>query len=87
MNPETGQKKWEFRVGSAVVASPEILKDGVLFATRSGRVYKIDRITGKEIATRDFGANIIGSPLSYNDTSIFIAAGNTLYDVDPQSTN
>lgn len=84
LNPETGEKKWEFNVGSSVVAAPEVLDDGVIFATKSGDVYKLDRITGKEIVSRKFGSQIIGSPYRYEE-HLYIAAGNILHQVDPKT--
>src|SRR5690606_32930532 len=84
LNPETGEKKWEFNVGSSVVAAPEVVEDGVIFATRSGDVFKIDRITGKEIVSRKFNATIIGSPYRY-EGDLYIGAGNILYQLDPKT--
>src|SRR5690606_12900784 len=70
--------------GSSVVAAPEVVEDGVIFATRSGDVFKIDRITGKEIVSRKFNATIIGSPYRY-EGDLYIGAGNILYQLDPKT--
>ena len=47
--------RWVFEAGSGITGTPAVIGDRVIFGSWDGRVYALDRISGKSIWTFDAG--------------------------------
>lgn len=81
VDPESGKRIWKFPVDGEIHATPVLFNKHVYVATTKGKLYKIDAQYGKEVASRDFAANITGTPI-VRDGVLLVPAGTKLFGVD-----
>jgi outer membrane protein assembly factor BamB len=81
LDPETGEKKWEFNAGAAIVGNVVIHDQAAIVTAANGMLYKIDRASGKVITERNFGKPIIVTPLTHRN-KLYVAAGNDLHIIN-----
>ncbi len=60
--PPAGTLAWDFRAGGAVTSSPILAGDLVLFGSRGGKLYALDRETGETVWTASGPSGIGSSP-------------------------
>lgn len=87
MEPELGQVLWEFVPEARITASPAVDFEGRLFVADNpsllqeipvadGRVYALDRKTGKLLWRVRFGASFVSSPVITAEGNVLIGAMN-----------
>lgn len=79
LKPETGEKKWEFNVGSNIIATPAVVSNKFLIVVGENVVYKLNVHNGKIEAKWDnFGEGFTGfvaSPYVFGNT-VYLATTN-----------
>jgi outer membrane protein assembly factor BamB/predicted phosphodiesterase len=79
------QPVWQFNVGksnylmspydkeyNSLLSSPTVADDIIYVAASNGRLYALDKATGKEIWSHSFGAPVVSTPLATGNT-LFVA--------------
>lgn len=84
LDPVSGERKWKFPVDGEVRATAALYNKNLYVATVTGNLYRIDPQYGKQQAVRSFGAPILATPIM-RDGTLLVAAGSTLYAIDPNS--
>ncbi|MNS35308.1 Serine/threonine-protein kinase AfsK [compost metagenome] len=82
LDPATGAKRWETKVGSDVYATPVVISRKLYVVDITGKIYRIDPKNGKIEASSSLGGAVYGTPLSY-DRKLIIPIGNTVKMIDP----
>lgn len=75
---------WVFRGNSAVVGSPVITDKSVVFGTREGLFFSLDRATGRERWRSELRSSIYGSP-AIGGGLVLINSGNRLIGVEAET--
>lgn len=87
LDPKTGATKWKFSVSAEVHATPVVFANALWVATTDGNLYKINKLTGELIDSKNLGGPIEGTPMPNGDV-LLVPAGNLLYSVNSDlSTN
>ena len=73
LNPESGERIWNFPTKRNVDSSPVIVGDRVFFGSGDGIVFALDVKTGEEKWKYEAGGGFIGSP-AVADEKLFIAS-------------
>ena len=60
--PEKLEVKWEYKADEAIETTPVVVGKRVFVSDVMGKVYAIDRVTGKEIWKVDFDTGFLASP-------------------------
>ncbi|MCI0707261.1 MAG: PQQ-like beta-propeller repeat protein [Ignavibacteriae bacterium] len=61
LDKSSGALKWKFNAGSAVFATPVVIKKSVVFPSNNGIVYKLDAVTGTVQWQYEAGARVFGN--------------------------
>jgi outer membrane protein assembly factor BamB len=77
-----GGLKWKFQTGGAVRSSPAVVGDLVYVGSSDGRLYALERDSGKERWSFDAAAPIGSSPAVYAGAVFFASRDNVVYAVD-----
>jgi outer membrane protein assembly factor BamB len=73
-----GKQDWAFKTGGSILSAP-VIKDGKLYiGSKDQKVYALDPSSGKELWSYKTNAAVTAE-ISYNDASIFVLAGKTVY--------
>jgi outer membrane protein assembly factor BamB len=59
----SGKKLWEFPLNNAVLGTPVVDKDLVIFGSRDQHCYAVDQSSGKSRWKFDLGAPVVASPI------------------------
>ncbi len=70
---------WEQRYSEPVTSSPSPLGDGVVFGSRDGRVYAIERDSGKEMWSHAAVGGVGASPVVRDDAVLVADYGGNVY--------
>ncbi len=79
LKPTDGTPLWTFAVRSRVESSPVIAGDLVFLATKRGRLYAVDVLSGKEKWQYQAGGSFLASPAVHNSKLILGNTDGTLY--------
>ncbi len=72
IDPATGEDRWSFRTGDAIIGTPVLGPDNSLICTgRDGKVYSLDRKTGEKRWEYVTGSMITSSPVSGSGGTLF----------------
>lgn len=82
---DTGEERWRFATGDAILPAPTGAGDLVIVGSEDGPGYGVDRVTGEQVWRHDTGA-AVGSPPSHVDGTVYLANDEgTLVAVDAQT--
>ncbi|HXV13501.1 MAG TPA: PQQ-binding-like beta-propeller repeat protein, partial [Candidatus Krumholzibacteria bacterium] len=70
---------WEKSYSEPVTSSPSLLGDGVVFGSRDGRVYAVDRGNGKQMWSHAAVGGVGASPLVRGDAVVVADYGGNVY--------
>lgn len=62
--------QWEFKAAEAIESTPIVVGDKVFFGDVFGRLYAIDRKTGKEVWQKNYDTGFLASPAVDSDTLV-----------------
>lgn len=82
LDPQTGDKKWEFKTDGNIHASPLVMGNYLFVGTQRGTVYKLDAKYGTVKNTYNFGAGEIYSTPTGADNFIYYGRGSHMIAVD-----
>jgi outer membrane protein assembly factor BamB len=90
INIQTGETKWRFTlpVGVSVRVTPLLHKDNILVPASDGNIYVLDKM-GKQVRLINVqaGGAVCASPIVVGNFLVFPCLDNTLYAVDPETTD
>jgi len=75
----TGEQKWSFNSGSAVVSAPSVSGQMVYFGTSTGTLYAIDIPSGQAMWIYETGERIASSPLLAEGAVFFSSDTGSVY--------
>lgn len=78
LDRETGEEKWRFPTGDAVVSTPALVGGNVVFGSFDHHVYALDAEAGEVVWRFDTGAPVVSSP-AIHDNRVII--GSRSYDL------
>jgi outer membrane protein assembly factor BamB len=78
IDPERGEKAWEFGSGDSVLAAPAVEGDRVFFGSFDGHVYALEAGTGSLVWKRDTRGAVVSTPALVGDR---VVVGNRSYDL------
>jgi outer membrane protein assembly factor BamB len=78
VDPERGEKAWEFASGDSVLAAPAVEGDRVVFGSYDGHVYALDAGSGRLVWKRDTRGAVVSTPALVGDR---VVVGNRSYDL------
>ena len=79
LDPQTGERKWDFATKSRVEAGPVIAGDRVVVATAKGRLYLLDVADGSEVGQYDAGGGFLASQCVVDGRVLIGNTDGTLY--------
>lgn len=74
--------KWSFHAEGQLIASPAVTADAVYVASTAGKLYAVERATGKKQWEADVKARVTSSPAVANGLVYFAAFDGNFYAVD-----
>jgi outer membrane protein assembly factor BamB len=78
VDPERGEKLWEFASGDSVLAAPGVADGRVVLGSFDGHVYALDAATGTLVWKRDTRGAVVSTPAVAGDR---VVVGNRSYDL------
>jgi len=85
LSADTGKVLWDTTTGGAITTSPTLTGGLVVFTCSDGSVYSLSARTGKKGWAVPFAADpSLVSPV-YDGVNLYIAAGDTLFGLDPNN--
>ena len=82
LDPQNGNKKWEFNAKANVQGSPLLLGDYLYVAAENGTLYKLDAKRGTEVKKYEFFTQLLSTPVGEGDF-VYLGTGNdTMYCID-----
>ncbi|HSD67111.1 MAG TPA: PQQ-binding-like beta-propeller repeat protein, partial [Vicinamibacteria bacterium] len=78
LDPERGEKAWEFASGDSVLGAPAVDAGRVFFGSFDGSVYALDAASGKVMWKRDTRGAVVSTPAVAGDR---LVVGNRSYDL------
>ena len=86
LNGKTGAKIWGFETGSAVLSTPALGADGVLYVgAYDGKIYALKAETGAKIWESEIGSEIISSPALGQDGILYVGSNLSVYAIQTDS--
>src|SRR5579885_216972 len=79
LDPNNGNKHWEYNVGDVVKASPLLYNEMLYVSTLNGIVYKLNAKSGALVTKFNFPAKLIATPVVDNNLIYFGSTNDTLY--------
>ncbi len=83
LDPQTGERKWEFKMADVTEAGILTTASDLLFSGgREGYFYTLDARTGALLWRASLGANVVSGPMTYSvggKQYVAVNAGNCLF--------
>ncbi|MGB7346611.1 MAG: PQQ-binding-like beta-propeller repeat protein [Pirellulaceae bacterium] len=80
--PENLQVLWEYKADEAIESTPAVVGDKVLLSDVMGRLYAIDRSSGKEIWKKNYDTGFLASPAVQGDLMVIGDVEGNLYAIN-----
>ncbi len=81
LNALDGTRRWTFDADDAILASPIVVKDRLMFGDRSGNIYSLDRHDGSLEWKVSVDSAITIPPVQSNDLLVVRAADGNIYGI------
>jgi outer membrane protein assembly factor BamB len=82
---EDGTPRWRFETRANITASPTVTDDRVFFGSWDWTLYAVDRESGEEVWSTDFGSDLLASPVWDGRSLLVVTEDGGLHGVDATS--